>query len=144
MNLGLMKNGPNFGRNKNMIAIEFNITKSFTDLITTEELRLESRKILISYANKVKNRAQKPDRVPRRTRTLLKSIKAKGTPNSNDLIEIVAEARYAGFVEPEPLGVKMRRNMRRTPYLWVSAVELFPSCQTSMARMIRAKLFKKL
>lgn len=100
----------------------------------------ESAKIISSEMNqwaiKTSNLAKR--RAPYRTGNLAQSIMAyKSASNA----EVSANVDYAKYVEPEPLGVPMTRNMTRTQFLYNSAMEEVNRMVERMAERL-SKLFE--
>jgi hypothetical protein len=121
-----------------MLQINIEIAKDFKDLITTDELKREVYKILIDYGNAVKQEAQQ--RVPKVTRNLCDSIIEE--PDGEYGVSVGTSVEYSKYVEPEPLGVPMKRKMKRTPYLYVSALNNLKKYENRIIYMLHKKLFK--
>lgn len=83
---------------------------------------VESAKIFQTETNQwaIRTSSIAKARAPYRTGHLAQSIMAY---KSAGAAEVSANVDYAQYVEPEPLGVPMTRNMTRTQFLYNSAVE---------------------
>ena len=94
-------------------------------------LNTEMSNWALRTANKAKGRA------PYRTGNLAQSIMA----HKSEMSAVAgAYVDYAKYVEPEPLGVKMTRNMTRTQYLYNSAMEEMDKMFDNIGKKIE-KLF---
>lgn len=100
----------------------------------------ESNKVVTTevsqWATRVMNLAKR--RAPYRTGNLAQSTMGYRLQGG---AEVVARVEYAKYVEPEPLGVPMTRNMTRTQFLYNSAMEELDKMVDRIANKL-TKLFE--
>ena len=117
------------------IKIDSNALKSILAKFPAESAKIISSE-MNQWAIKTSNLAKR--RAPYRTGNLAQSIMAY---KSASTAEVSANVDYAKYVEPEPLGVPMTRNMTRTQFLYNSAMEEVNRMVERMAERL-SKLFE--